>query len=197
MYRYIKAARYDESAKAKENLIGIRQDIRLISQMNSYEEAIANQNKFQTINVPNELDKYMNRRGMDFDSAVDQIIDDLHEWSVYFKQQSSSYADKEAKMLAVADDIKDALVSQYNLYSINQYAMYIEPEVGDHDELVEIADEVESIIGGRYYGTGRGGSWTKYNLRSNDDVCVNVGFVGSTDNFAPKGTILIEVVYNN
>ena len=52
----------------------------------------------------------------------------------------------------------------------------VEPEGSTREDLIEFVDSIKGIIGGRYYGTGRGGSWTAWNLMSPDGVEFQAGF---------------------
>lgn len=202
MYRVITSASKVLAAYSSKEmstkLANLRKDIRVLSRCDTYDDVVANADNFSEMNVPRIIKKYL-EKGMDFDEAYDKTLDSLTQlMSIGRKEHDDSKA-KESKMDKVSALLSQNLADAYpNIVQVDPYKFYLVPkESATQSDCVAFVDYVKDTIRGKYYGTGRGGSWTTWNLRSSDDVAVNVGWSSSDKSWAPEDAWIVEIVYNN
>lgn len=201
MYRVITSASKVlaalSSKELKAKMIDLRADIRLLSRCDSYDDVLANADNFQEMNVPHLIDNKM-KKGLDFDDAYDEVLDSLTQLMNIGKREHGETTAKEQKMDQLSTTLYEGLSRRYpNIIQVDPYKFYLEPDTDvTHQDCIAFVDNVADIIGGRYYGTGRGGSWTTWNLRSENDVAVNAGW-SDHKSWAPEDSWIVEIVYNN
>lgn len=200
MYRVITSASKIlaalSSSELKTKMADLRADMRLLSRCDTYDDVIANADNFREMNVPNLIDRHM-QKGMDFDEAYDEVLDSLTQLMHIGKREHGETSAKEKKMDELSAKLAVSLKRRYpDIVQVDPYKFYLVPEVADHQACIAFADNVADLINGNYYGTGRGGSWTTWNMRSAEGVAVNVGWSGHKS-WAPEDSFVVEIVYNN
>ncbi len=65
--------------------------------------------------------------------------------------------------------------------SDNNTWVFEAPEGATHDDCIEFVDRVVEAVNGRYYGTGRGGSWTAWNIAAPGKIRLKAGWVKYSD----------------
>ena len=97
-------------------------------------------------------------------------------------------------MSEIVDAIEDG---GFDIYDASEEAVIVmEPEDATREDLIQFVDDIKDLIGGRYYGTGRGGSWTAWNLMSPDGVEFQVGINSHAryDKDTPDNTWIVRTV---
>lgn len=197
MYRIIASSDYEYSAEnLSRKLKAIRNDIRLISRCDTIEDIEANVDKFQAYNGKFILRNLTKKP--DFEEAADNVLDSLYEFLRSTKEDIEKARENESNMQDLADILSAKLSQIYDVQTVSEFEMYvIPPEGATHKDCIAFVDEVCKIINGKFYGTGRGGSWSKWNLRSDKNVAVNAGWATHFEKWAPEDSWIVEIVHNN
>lgn len=176
MKRYIKSSSSD---KLQLQQAAIKQDIRTLSKADSIDDVLSA--GFQSINVKHVVDvfrqKYPDQED-DFDAFSDFAYDWLLDTRDWVKNEMSKTADAEKAAHDAATLIKTTFGSVITDVEEDDRYMYIsvnDPYVETRDQLFQFVDDVKETIDGNYNGTGRGGSWTAWDLISDKGTSVKVG----------------------
>lgn len=111
------------------------------------------------------------------DDCIEDLIDACIENMKYAKDaiaKSEKYSTAASQLHSILSDYLD---DYYNVIDQTENSWTIEPPANaTHQDCIEFADNVKDAINGRYYGTARGGSWTTWDLLSENNVEVKVGW---------------------
>lgn len=135
---------------------------------------------------------YMNE-GSSFEDAIDQTSDDIQSYIEYAKNEYKRHMNIETHAKELFNKVKSSLSKKYDLSSAdekNAKLVFNPPVDANHKDCIEFVDDVVAESGGRYSGTGRGGSWTKWNILA-DDVEFKAGW-GNDDSWVIEFPVFIS-----
>jgi len=119
-------------------------------------------------------EKQMNSQNS-IEDVIDYLIDNIHDTIKDLKAEREKDQDYTIKASVLKLQLNDFLDANYNVIDEpTQYSWIIEP-ISDNENVVEFVDSIVDAIDGKYYGTGRGGSWTAWDLLSDTGVHVKAG----------------------
>ena len=178
MKRYIKSESYRrrELPNNQAKLKALRQDIRNVA-------SCRNEQDLENLEIQSWNSKYAKRiwndnfekQGIvDFEDKIDFIIDWLYENARYTKETISRFSSEISKADEVFNRITKYLANykptetfpylQPLTYEVKSDEIYVYPEKYSRADLIRFIDHLIRDLDGRYYGTGRGGSWTSWNV---------------------------------
>ena len=104
----------------------------------------------------------------DFDDKIDMILDWLYNQLKYNNDKIEQYS----KDVETADRVNESIERYLKMedfdYSIQDDGFHVYTAVyEDRDSLIAFIDDLLKDLGGKYFGTGRGGSWTSWNVKIN------------------------------
>lgn len=174
MKRYIRSESYrrQHTASLPDAISALRSDIKTIARCE-------NQAELDTCEIKSYNSKYIKKvwedlaekQGItDFDEKIDMILEWLQNSMQYYKADMDKYSEEVKTADAVINKIMNYMktVTDY-CYSFNSVDSIFEIEPMDGSDLSrsslqQFIDNLLEALGGRYYGTGRGGSWTSWNV---------------------------------
>ena len=115
--------------------------------------------------------------GMSVDDCIEDLIDTFQERIADCKNEMDKERDYNVRAEQLRDSLSAFLDDAYNVIDETESSWIIEPPAGaTHQDCIAFVDDVKDEIDGRYHGTGRGGSWTVWDLLSADNVRVKAGW---------------------
>lgn len=121
-----------------------------------------------------QLDK---EKGLSVEECIDDLIDTFQEHLAYCKNEMDKERDYKARAEQLRDILSAFLDEEYNVIDETEFGWIIDPPAGaTHEDCIAFVDDVKDAIDGRYHGTGRGGSWSTWDLLSADNVRVKAGW---------------------
>ena len=175
MKRYVKAAYGFEAERLRKLLKALKHDLAILTTIETEDDF--NQADFYGFKWNKVLDSVMLKNNGSFEDSIDYLIDYAMDWYKKTKDELKETASYEEKSAQLYQDILDFLLhSDYDVESEDGTNQII--YVRANGSIVEFCDIVKDLIGGNYYGTARGGSWTTWNLLSEDRIRVDVGQAG-------------------
>ena len=174
MKRSVRSASYrrQHTASLPDAISALRSDIRTVARCE-------NQSELDTCEIKSYNPKYIKKvwenlaekHGItDFDEKIDMILEWLQNTMQYYKTDMNKYSEEIKTADTVINKIMDYMktVSDYCYqFSSTDSTFEIEPMDGadlSRSSLQKFIDNLLEALGGRYYGTGRGGSWTSWNV---------------------------------
>lgn len=195
MKRIVASRNYeDDNAGLSVDLANLRHDMKAVASVQT-EADLANIEEyyFRTKHI---IEHDM-RKGLSLDESLERTLSFIMKTIQDTKDKMKQ--NNESKIIAdqAIQNIKDMIQSMYgDVIEVNPYLIYTMPDpTADHDDCIRFTDDVISACGGRYYATGRGGSWTQWSIRVPGNVELSVGW---SDSFTrrqgvPQGAWIVEV----
>lgn len=116
-------------------------------------------------------------KGMSVEDCIEDLIDTFQERLAFCKNEMDKERDYNARAEQLRDILSTFLDEEYNVIDETESSWIIEPPAGaTHQDCIAFVDSIKDTIDGRYHGTGRGGSWTVWDLLSADNVRVKAGW---------------------
>lgn len=116
-------------------------------------------------------------KGMSVEDCIEDLIDTFQQRLAFCKNEMDKERDYKARAEQLREILNAFLDDEYNVIDETESSWTIEPPAGaTHQDCIEFVDSVKDEIDGRYHGTGRGGSWTVWDLLSSDNVRVKAGW---------------------
>ena len=161
-------------------LVDLRDKIRAgendISYLESCEtlEDVMN-HKYELVNIQTLIYKLNASPESETRSILDKFVDD---WSYYLDKEISRYVSTSNKIRLFKEYVTK-LQSYIDIELEGDYAkIYVDDATyDDHDKLIEMVDTINSVLGSDYHFTGRGGSWTAYDIWTPDKVELQIGLI--------------------
>ena len=130
------------------------------------------------------------RKGLDVDDCIDYVIQYAQTWLKRIDDEYKETDDYNKKVDALISIIDRFLNTNYTVIDKVENQKNIiwtvkAPEGADHDDCISFVDSVVSAVNGRYYGTGRGGSWSMWDILSNG-VEFKAGWKDHSDDWEVK-----------
>ena len=180
MKRYIKASTAivgGSSEELKTQLLGIQKDFKSLARCETLEDV--NNAQWSYWRIDNLINHAVSKQGKSVEEAIDDMLDSLHEDIQKLKldiQEKIEYEQKSNELMIYLEHLD----GEYDLVSNDgQVMLFNAPEGATHRDCIAFVDDVVSAIEGRYYGTGRGGSWTAWDILSKDGIYLKAGWRGN------------------
>lgn len=117
----------------------------------------------------------MFKRGLETESDIDKLIVSLSRLIVKYSdnlEQDTKYDDIAEKEF---EKLGKALSMSHNVdFDTDNLTLYVN-DISERKEMIDLADEVQHITDAKYNGTGRGGSWTAWNMITSNGTHLRVG----------------------
>lgn len=170
---------------ASRRLAALRSDIKLLMNCDTAADVKAHAKEFQMYNCANIIERKM-VKGMSEADAIDStetyLMNCLNQW----KSDMVKFRDDAAVAMKTFNTVKNAL-SQYELISADEercVLKYRPIEGAAHKDCIEFVDAVVAAVNGKYNFTGRGGSWTRWDIRTADGVILKAGWDDDGDTWS-------------
>lgn len=187
MKKYIKASediKLKESEKLRQHIKLIKKDIAAMAAADSIEDlenypwgSFRSQDKY----IRNSLKNYDS-----FDDCIDAWLDTYYELLQNQKEQLAKALKREAAIPTVQEQIFGMVdTTDYELVGYSEDEMWFDfqiPAGATAEDTYRFVDAVAHATNAKYSGTGRGGSWTTWNLLTPDGVRIDAGY-----NYMVKG----------
>ena len=170
---------------ASRRLAALRGDIKLLMNCDTAEDVKAHAEEFQMYNCANIIERKM-AKGMSEADAIDSTETFLMKYFGQWKSDMVKFRDDAALAMQTFQTVKNAL-SQYELISANEDACvlkYRPIEGAAHKDCIEFVDAVVAAVDGKYNFTGRGGSWTRWDIRTAEGVMLKAGWDDDGDTWS-------------
>ncbi len=167
---------------ARERIVALRGDIKLFMTCDTVEDVKAHAEEFQIYDCVKLVERKM-ANGMTESEAIDSTETYLMKCLSQWKSDIVKFKDDTDVAMRSFNLVKDAL-SQYELISADEdncVLKYQPVEGATHKDCIQFVDAVVAAVGGRYNGTGRGGSWTRWDIITSDGVKLKAGWDGKED----------------
>ena len=124
-------------------------------------------------------------KGLSVEDCIDSVIEDLRYWVKWMNDEmkkSSEYKDKIDRVYSVLDTFLQSNYKVQNKIDSSEgyFWTIIPPKNADHDDCIAFVDSVVDAVNGHYNTTGRGGSWSRWNIICDDGVRLSAGWLGRT-----------------
>lgn len=171
MKKYIKSARQSyrrtQAQGMPAQVAAIRKDIRTVARCENQAELDAcDIQSYNPKYIKHVWESLAEKKGIvDFDEKIDLILEWLQSNLVYFKEQADNYTKEVETADAVTSKIENYLDSTNLYYDTQDDGIHVSPDDRSRDALIAFIDDMLADLGGKYFGTGRGGSWTSWNVK--------------------------------
>lgn len=175
---------YDMYKKQYKNLL---QDIKYVLNSGNIEDIRAYDKEGQGEYILSKLfDSRMNKRNMSFEDAKEDVIDFLYRTRADAKSELELRNKRSLESKSIMNKVKSELSKDYKLVSESENTLYFKaPDNSTHDDCIAFVDKVVAASGGKYISTGRGGSWTLWDILTPGDSYIKAGYdYSNKDNYA-------------
>lgn len=136
------------------------------------------------------------QKGLPIENCIDKLIDELRYWVKYIEEQQQHKTEYD-------NAINNRLVPEITKYLNNNYTVIdteyddehmfwcIEPVEGE--SVIDFVDGVVATVKGDYTLTGRGGSWSAWNLITPDGIQLKAGWDIYHDKYGDNW--MVEIPY--
>lgn len=126
------------------------------------------------------VDRFVDKAD-DIDEFIDSWLDSLRELIQQCKEDYAMSADYTVSAENWINMLYNQLNEEYELVDFDPAKIIVKaPEGATHRDCINFVDHIVDLIDGKYIQTGRGGSWTAWNLKSNDGVQFKAGWYNGT-----------------
>lgn len=133
----------------------------------------------------------------DIDEFIDSWLDTFRDMIKQCKEDYAMSADYTVSAESWINMLYNQLNEEYELIDFDTTKIVIQaPEGATHDDCINFVDHIVDLIDGKYIETGRGGSWTAWNIKSNNGVRFKAGWYngsGSGEWFVQADVSTIDV----
>ena len=175
---------YDMYKKQYKNLL---QDIKYVLNSDNIEDIRAYDKEGQGEYILSKLfDSRMNKRNMSFEDAKEDVIDFLYRTRADAKSELELRNKRSLESKSIMNKVKSELSKDYKLVSESENALYFKAsDNSTHDDCIAFVDKVVAVSGGKYAFTGRGGSWTQWDILTPEGSHIKAGYdYSNKDNYA-------------
>ncbi len=167
---------------AKRRLSELRNDLKIMLNCDTLADVQAHKDEFVMYNCANIVERYV-EKGMSEEDAIEKMQTQImRTWNKWKEDVVKFRADAD-NAYATFNKVKDAL-TQYELIEANEDACILKYRPIDgatHKDCVEFVDAVVAAVKGRYNFTGRGGSWTRWDILTSEGVALKAGWDSDGD----------------
>lgn len=175
---------YDEYKYRYKNAL---QDIKNVLNSDNIEDIRAYDKESQGEYIlPKLFDIRMNKRNMSFEDAKEDVIDFLYRTRANAKSELELRNKRSLESKSIMNKVKSELSKDYKLVFESENTLYFKaPDNSTHDDCIAFVDKVVAASGGEYTATGRGGSWTQWNILTPGGSSIKAGYdYSNKDNYA-------------
>lgn len=159
-------------------------DIKTLSKCENIDDV--KNSEFNIYNCENIIERYT-EKGLNFDDAVDKMLSLLFSTKENWKKDLEQIKDKSRKSDVLYNKIKDELGKEYPIIEqLEGVISFRAPENATQDDCIEFTDKVVKLVNGRYHGTGRGGSWSIWDILTDDGLLIHAGWGLNDSEFQVK-----------
>ena len=180
----------------KKQYKGLLQDIKYVLNSDNIEDIRAYDKESQGEYILSKLfDSRMNKQNMSFEDAKEDVIDFLYRTRADAKSELELRNKRSLESKSIMNKVKSELSKDYKLVSESENTLYFKaPDNSTHDDCIAFVDKVVAVSGGEYKFTGRGGSWTQWDILTPGGSYIKAGYdYSNEDNYAVYfKSILIE-----
>ena len=180
----------------KKQYKGLLQDIKYVLNSDNIEDIRAYDKESQGEYILSKLfDSRMNKQNMSFEDAKEDVIDFLYRTRADAKSELELRNKRSLESKSIMNKVKSELSKDYKLVSESENTLYFKaPDNSTHDDCIAFVDKVVAVSGGKYKFTGRGGSWTQWDILTPGGSYIKAGYdYSNKDNYAVYfKSILIE-----
>lgn len=167
----------EEIETCKSNIIDIKHDIKTLFGCNTIADITnASWESVRKKYIDNKIAK-LESAGKDFEAIQNEILEIFYYHRSILKDKTDKL--EIANKLAAEEmaKLEKDLSAQYTEISNDGTELKFEiPEGASHNDAIAFADAAEKSLNGRYYVTGRGGSWSAWNLLSANKLEYQAGW---------------------
>lgn len=121
--------------------------------------------------------KNREQNGVSVEECIDDLIDGFMSHIDDLKENISARDKYRTQVYALKPNLSSYLDDNYNVIDQTEDSWKIEPPAGaTHKDCIAFVDDIVDFVNGRYWGTGRGGSWTVWDLLSDGKVQLKAGW---------------------
>lgn len=175
---------YDMYKKQYKNLL---QDIKYVLNSDNIEDIRAYDKESQGEYILSKLfDSRMNKQNMSFEDAKEDVIDFLYRTRANARSELELRNKRSLDSKSIMNKVKSELSKDYKLVSESENTLYFKaPDNSTHDDCIAFVDKVVAASGGKYTYTGRGGSWTLWDILTPEGSYIKAGYdYSNKDNYA-------------
>ena len=175
---------YDMYKNQYKNLL---QDIKYVLNSDNIEDIRAYDKESQGEYILSKLfDSRMNKQNMSFEDAKEDVIDFLYRTRADAKSELELRSKRSLESQSIMNKVKSELSKDYKLVSESENTLYFKaPDNSTHDDCIAFVDKVVAVSGGKYTSTGRGGSWTLWDILTPEGSYIKAGYdYSNKDNYA-------------
>lgn len=176
MKRVIVAASLTSSQKERDLLLALQHDLKSLAKCETLDDV--NQVGWESYNFARYINMAVEEKGTPVEDAIQDNIEYLSDKIKEKKIELRDAIHYERKSEELMNSIESQLKQEG--YSVSRDdendIVVIPPEGATHKDCIEFVDKIVAMIGGKYSLTGRGGSWTAWNLRSHNNVRLKAGW---------------------
>lgn len=175
---------YDMYKNQYKNLL---QDIKYVLNSDNIEDIRAYDKESQGEYILSKLfDSRMNKQNMSFEDAKEDVIDFLYRTRADAKSELELRNKRSLESKSIMNKVKSELSKDYKLVSESENTLYFKaPDNSTHDDCIAFVDKVVAVSGGKYTSTGRGGSWTLWDILTPEGSYIKAGYdYSNKDNYA-------------
>ena len=180
----------------KKQYKALLQDIKYVLNSDNIEDIRAYDKESQGEYILSKLfDSRMNKQNMSFEDAKEDVIDFLYRARSDAKSELELRNKRSLESKSILNKVKSELSKDYKLVSESENTLYFKaPDNSTHDDCIAFVDKVVAVSGGKYKFTGRGGSWTQWDILTPGGSHIKAGYdYSNKDNYAVYfKSILIE-----
>lgn len=170
---------------ANRRLKGLRNDIKLLMNCETAEDVKSHAHEFEMFNCANIIERKM-AKGMPEEEAIDSMQTYLMQCWGQWKADMTKFKADADKATEAFNVVKNTL-SEYELISADEdkcILKYRPIEGASHNDCIKFVDDVVAAVNGKYNFTGRGGSWTRWDIRTADGVMIKAGWDDDGDTWS-------------
>lgn len=179
--------------KIKELKAIIRQVASLDPDVTTYEELHNIAKQFGYDSVVRQYEQ----KGLSIEDCIDKLIDELRYWVKYGNEQQQ-------KKVEYDNTIDNRLIPKITKYLNNNYTVIDTDRDDEHmfwcvkppvegESVIDFVDGIVATVNGDYTFTGRGGSWSVWNLVTSDGIQLKAGWDIRYDKFGDNW--MVEIPY--
>ncbi len=184
MKRYVSASVFDDKSSqgVASKLSALKSDFKLLAQCDSLEDVQSVE--WKTWNVTGLISRDI-QKGMSAEDAIDEMMDWLHEQIKSTKQELDNAKQYEANSSGLIENLVNGvggLSKMYDVVQVTSEFAAVQPwEGANHKDCIQFVDQVVNLLNCKFSGTGRGGSWTQWDLITDTGVRLKAGWSNSFD----------------
>lgn len=163
-----------KSSHTKDYIRACKVDLQTLMSCETIDDV--NNAQWETADYNRIINKHIDK-GYSIEDAIEKEVDNLMDLIKTLKSNYTHEVEYEEEIPAVVSKLHDALDNKYSLLSETGDKITYEPvENASHKDCIKFVDDVVSAVDGKYSGTGRGGSWTMWDILTDTGIRLKAGW---------------------